>query len=240
MPTASTTNTADSAGKLEVSGREASGSRPARRLRRQGRVPGVLYGGDGGPVSFEVGARELRLALAGGSAVLELSVDGSKPTPVVLKEVQRHPVRGETIHVDFLRVRLDRPIHSVVPLELQAAEDSPGVKEGGILEQITRELNIEALPTAIPPAIVHDVSEMQIGDTLMLVSVSPPEGVTLLDDREETVVATLTPPRLQAEAEAEMEAETELVGEEAAAEEAEAGVPEEGESGAGGEGASEG
>jgi large subunit ribosomal protein L25 len=190
-------------------------------------------------VSFDVGARELRLALAGGSAVLELSVDGSKPTPVVLKEVQRHPVRGETVHVDFLRVRLDRPIHSVVPLELQGGEDSPGVKEGGILEQITRELNIEALPTAIPPAIVHDVSEMQIGDTLMLVSVNAPEGVTLLDDREETVVATLTPPRLQAEAEAEMEAETELVGEEGAAEEAEAGAPEEGESG-GGEDASEG
>jgi large subunit ribosomal protein L25 len=240
MPAADATNTAASASKLEVAAREDSGSRPSRRLRRAGRVPGVLYGGDGGPVSFDVGARELRLALAGGSAVLDLSVDGGKPTPVVLKEVQRHPVRGETIHVDFLRVRLDRPIHAVVPLELQGAEDSPGVKEGGILEQITRELNIEALPTAIPPAIVHEVAEMQIGDTLMLASVSPPADVTLLDDPEETVVATLTPPRLQAEAEAELEAETELVGEEAAAEEAEAGEAEEGESGAAGESASEG
>jgi large subunit ribosomal protein L25 len=240
MPPADAANTTASASKLDVSGREERGSRPSRRLRRQGRVPGVLYGGDGAPVSFDVGARELRLALAGGSAVLDLSIDGSKPTPVVLKEVQRHPVRGETMHVDFLRVRLDRPIHAVVPLELQGAEDSPGVKEGGILEQITRELNIEALPTAIPPAIVHEVAEMQIGDTLMLASVSPPEGVTLLDDREETVVATLTPPRLQAEAEAEIEAETELVGEEGAAEEAEAGAVEEGEPGAAGQDASEG
>jgi large subunit ribosomal protein L25 len=240
MPARDSTNAASSASKLEVSAREASGSRPSRRLRREGRVPGVLYGGDGGPVSFDVGARELRLALAGGSAVLDVSIDGAKSTPVVLKEVQRHPVRGETIHVDFLRVRLDRPIHAVVPLELQGAEDSPGVKEGGILEQITRELNIEALPTAIPPAIVHEVSEMQIGDTLMLASVSTPEGVTLLDDREETVLATLTPPRLQAEAEAELEAETELVGEEAAAADAEAAAAEEGESGAGAEGASEG
>jgi large subunit ribosomal protein L25 len=218
------------AAKLAVSTREAKGSRESRRLRRSGHVPGVLYGGDGGPVTFAVEARELRLALAAGSAVLEVSIDGAKSAPAVLKDIQRHPVRGDTVHVDFLRVRLDRPIQAVVPLELQGVEDSPGVKEGGILEQITRELNVEALPTAIPPAIVHEVAEMQIGDTLVLASVSAPEGVTLLDDPEETVVATLTPPRLQAEVEAEMEAETELVGEEGA-EEGEEGAAEEREGG---------
>jgi large subunit ribosomal protein L25 len=168
--------------------------------------------------------------------VLDVSIDGAKPSPAVLKDIQRHPVRGDTVHVDFLRVRLDRPIQAVVLLELQGVDDSPGAKEGGILEQITRELNVEALPTAIPPSIVHDVSEMQIGDTLMLGAIAAPDGVELLDDPEETVVATLTPPRLQAEVEAEIEAETELVGEEGAAEEgAEA---EEGEGG-GAEGASE-
>ncbi len=240
MPNGSSTSTAGSATKLDVSSREADGSRAARRLRRSGSVPGVVYGGNGEPVTFAVEARELRLALAAGSAVLDISIDGAKPSPVVLKDIQRHPVRGDTVHVDFLRVRLDRPIHAVVPLELQGIDDSPGVKEGGILEQITRELNIEALPTTIPPAILHEVSEMQIGDTLMLSSVSAPSGVTLLDDPEETVIATLTPPRLQAEAEAEIEAETELVGEEGApAEEAEAGAAEEGESGGAGEGASE-
>ena len=200
-------------------------------------VPGVLYGGDGGPVTFAVESRELRLALAAGSAVLEVSIDGAKSAPAVLKDIQRHPVRGDTVHVDFLRVRLDRPIQAVVPLELQGVDDSPGAKEGGILEQITRELNVEALPTAIPQVITHEVSEMQIGDTLVLAAVRAPEGVTLLDDPEETVVATLTPPRLQAEAEAEMEAETELVGEEGAEEAAE-GAAEEGEGG-GAEGDSE-
>jgi large subunit ribosomal protein L25 len=198
---------------LAVNTRAALGSRATRRLRRTGRVPGILYGGDGEPLSFDVDARELRLALARAGAVLDLSVDGSKATPVVLKEAQRHPVRGETVHVDLLRVRLDKAIHAIVPLELTGVDDSPGVKEGGVLEQTTRELNVEALPTAIPEAIVHDVSEMQIGETLTLAAVAIPEGVTLLDDVEETVLATLSPPRLQSEEGTEIEAETELVGE---------------------------
>jgi large subunit ribosomal protein L25 len=198
---------------LDVNSRDPSGSRTARRLRRGGRVPGILYGGGAEPLSFDVDARELRLALARAGAVLDLSVDGSAPTPVVLKEAQRHPVRGETVHVDLLRVRLDRAIHAVVVLELEGADESPGAREGGVLEQITRELNVEALPTAIPEAIVHDVSQMQIGETLMLSAVTPPEGVTLLDDLEETVLATLSPPRLQTEETSEIEAETEVVGE---------------------------
>jgi large subunit ribosomal protein L25 len=202
--------------KLNVSSRAGEGSRAARRLRRSGRVPGVLYGGGGEPVGFEADARELRLALAGSGAVLDLSVDGAKATPVVLKEAQRDPVRGETVHVDLLRVRLDEAIHAVVPLELTGVDDSPGVKEGGVLEQITRELNVEALPTAIPESIVHEVGEMQIGETILLAAIAAPEGVTLLDDVEETVVATLSPPKLQAEATEEIEAETELIGEEAA------------------------
>ena len=154
--------------KLEVRSRDAEGSRAARRLRRTGRVPGVLYGGGGESLGFDVDARELRLALARSGAVLDLSIDGAKATPVVLKEAQRHPVRGETVHVDLLRVRLDQAIHAVVPLELTGVDDAPGVKEGGILEQIVRELNVEALPTAIPESIVHEVGEMQIGDTIGL------------------------------------------------------------------------
>jgi large subunit ribosomal protein L25 len=203
---------ADSSTKLEVNSREAEGSRAARRLRRSGRVPGVLYGGGGDSVGFDVDARDLRLALAKSGAVLDLSVDGAKATPVVLKETQRDPVRGETVHIDLLRVRLDQAIHAVVPLELEGVDDAPGVKEGGILEQITRELNVEALPTAIPESIVFAVGEMQIGDTIPLEQIEMPEGVTLLDELEEAVVATLSPPRLQAEAD-ELESETELVGE---------------------------
>ena len=204
---------ADATTRLNVASRTPEGSRAARRLRRSGRVPGVLYGGGAEPVGFDADARELRMALAGSGAVLDLSVDGAAPTPVVLKEAQRHPVRGETTHVDLLRVRLDQEINAVVPLELTDVDDTPGVKEGGVLEQITRELNVQALPTAIPESIVHSVGEMAIGDTIMLSAIVAPDGVTLLDDVEETVIATLSPPRLQAEVEEEIEAETELVGE---------------------------
>jgi large subunit ribosomal protein L25 len=202
--------------KLDVKSRVSSGSRAVRRLRRAGRVPGVLYGGGGEPVGFDADERELRHALAGSGAVLDLSVDGGKTTPVVLKDAQRHPVRGETIHVDLLRVNLNEAIHAVVPLELTGIDDAPGVKEGGVLEQITRELNVEALPTAIPESIVHDVGEMQISDTILLGSLELPEGVTPLDDLEETVVATLSPPRLQSETADEIESETEVVGEDSA------------------------
>ncbi|HWY90198.1 MAG TPA: 50S ribosomal protein L25 [Solirubrobacteraceae bacterium] len=223
---------ADATTKLDVCSRAAGGSRAARRLRRSGRVPGVVYGGGGESVSFDADARELRLALARSGAVLDLSLDGEKATPVVLKEAQRAPVRGETVHVDLLRVRLDEAIQAVVPLELTGAEDAPGVKEGGVLEQITRELNVQALPTAIPESIVQDIGEMQIGETIVLTALSAPEGVTLLDDPE-TVLATLSPPRLQTEEE-EIEAETELVGEGEAEEQGEAAE------GAGSEGASDG
>ena len=225
--------------KLDVSSREAHGSREVRRLRRTGRVPGVVYGGNDGPLSFDVDERELRHALAAQGAVLDLSIDDAASTPVVLKDTQRDPVRGETLHVDLVRVRLDRPIHATVPLELTGVDDAPGVKEGGVLEQITRELNVEALPTAIPESITHDVSAMEINETLVLAAIPAPPEVKLLDDPEETLIATLAPPRLQVEEEAGIEAETELVGEgvepAAAGEEGEAAAGEAAEGGESGE-----
>jgi large subunit ribosomal protein L25 len=197
---------------LSVSSRQSEGSRSARRLRRGGRVPGVLYGGGADPVGFDADARELRMALAATGAVLDLSIDGAKATPVVLKEAQRHPVRGETTHVDLLRVDLKQKIHAVVPLELTGVDDAPGAKAGGVLEQIARELNVEALPTAIPESIVYDVSELEIGDTIVLSALTAPDGVELLDDLEETVVATLSAPRVQSTEADDIEAETEVVG----------------------------
>ena len=192
--------------------REPGHSRATRRLRREGLVPGVVYGGDGDSVPFQVDAREVRNALAHGGAVIDLAIDGGKAQPVVVKEEQRHPVSGALLHLDLLRVRLDRPIQATTIIDLVGADDAPGVKEGGVLEQVTREINIEALPTNIPDAIQHDVSGMDINDTLTLSVLVAPEGVTLLDDPEETVIATLTPPRV--EEEPEIEEETELVGEE--------------------------
>ena len=211
--------------KLTISAREVSNSRSTRRLRREGQVPGVIYGGGEDAVSFAVDERELRHALAARGAVVELELDGDA-TAAVLKDAQRHPVRGHTMHVDFLRVRLDVAIHSIVALELIGGEDAPGAVEGGVLEHVTREVNIESLPTDIPERLQADVSAMQINDTLFLSSVTAPQGVTILDDLEETVVATLTPPKLQAELEAldeeaALEQETELVGEGEAPAEAE-------------------
>jgi large subunit ribosomal protein L25 len=225
---------------LKVAGREPGGSRATRRLRREGMVPGIVYGGGEEPLAFQVDARELRQALAHAGAVLDLAIDGAGATPVVLKELARHPVNGETLHVDLLRVRLDRTIQSTVVLELTGSEDAPGVKEGGVLEQVTREITIDALPTDIPDSLQHDVSGLQIGDTVTLDSVSAPSGVTLVDDPE-TVIATVTPPRLQLEDETEIEEETEVVGEgEAPAEGEEEGGAEGAGADAGGEGESSG
>jgi large subunit ribosomal protein L25 len=199
--------------RLDVSGREPSGSRAVRRLRRDGLVPGVLYGGAGEAVTFAVDARVLRHALAARGAVLEVAIDGGPPTPAVLKDQQRDVVRGQTVHVDLVRVRLDRPIEASVLIELVGAESAPGVREGGVLEQITHEVAVEALPTAIPESIVYDVSELEIGDTVLLEAIAVPPGVTLLGDLQEVVIATLSPPRLRTDAELELELETELVGE---------------------------
>lgn len=199
--------------RLDVRGREPGGSRNVRRLRREGLVPGVLYGGGGETVSFAVDARILRHALAARGAVLEVAIDGGRPTPAVLKDQQRDPVRGSTVHLDLVRVRLDEAIQVAVPIELVGVESAPGVRDGGVLEHVTHEVQVEALPTAIPESIVHDVSEMSIGDTLLLEAIKAPSGVTLLGDLQEIVIATLSPPRLRTEGDAEMELETGIVGE---------------------------
>jgi large subunit ribosomal protein L25 len=218
---------------LAVSARAVEGSRSTRRLRRQGLVPGVIYGGGEDPQTFAVDARTLRNTLAHSGAVLEVSLDGGKGTPVIVKDLQRHPVRGEAIHLDLLRVRMDQKIHSTVTLELVGAQEAPGVVEGGILNQEVRELNIEALPGDIPDSIVHDVSGLQMNETITLSVVTAPEGVTLLDDLDETVIVTITPPTLEP-VEEEIETETELVGEDG--EPIEPAEGEEGEAAAEGEG----
>ena len=209
--------------KLSLTARDPEGSRSARRLRREGLVPGVIYGGDGGPEHFAVDARILRNTLAHSGAILEVSIDGGSGTPVLVKDLQRHPVRGEAVHVDLLRVNMRESIHTTVVLELTGTEDPgpPGVVEGGVLSQETRELNIEALPGDIPDSIVFDVSSMEMNETVTLSALTPPDGVTLLDDPEETVLATITPPTLEP-VEDEIETETALVGEDGEAIDSEA------------------
>jgi large subunit ribosomal protein L25 len=198
--------------KLSLTVRGPEGSRSARRLRRAGSVPGVVYGGGDAPAHFSVDARTLRNTLAHSGAILQVSLDGGAESPVLVKDVQRHPVRGHVVHVDFLRVRMDEAIHTTVVLELTGVDAAPGVAEGGVLSQETRELNIEALPGDIPDSITHDVSGLEMNATLLLSAVAAPRGVTFLDDPEETVVATITPPTLEP-VEEEIETETQLVGE---------------------------
>ena len=218
---------------LDVEDRTERGTRAAKRLRREGYVPGVVYGGkDGESTSFKVNWRDLRQVLAG-SALIDLKV-GGKTRPVIVKDQQLHPVRDELLHIDLLEVRLDEKIQTQVSVHLEGAEEAPGIKEGGVLEHVTHQLNIEALPTDIPEAIVVDVSGLEIAATMHLSEISPPQGVTFLDDPEETILATVVVPTEVEEP--EIEEETELVGEEGevvegeeAAEGEEGAAPAEGE-----------
>jgi large subunit ribosomal protein L25 len=203
---------------LTIAPRAVEGSRATRRLRREGKVPGVLYGGQGDPLPLAVDGRELRQALLASGAVIELTMDG-KSTPAVVKDTQRHPVRGETTHVDFLRVDLSKPIQAVVPVELTGVDDSPGVRDGGVVDQPLREVTIEALPNEIPESVTLDVSELAIGDVATLERVVMPSGVTLIDELD-TAVATVLAPRLRDAGEEEegLEEETAVVGESAGGE----------------------
>jgi large subunit ribosomal protein L25 len=201
----------DTSSSLSISKRVPEGSRSARRLRREGLVPGVLYGGTGEPTHFAVDGRILRNTLARSGAILQVSVDGDADTPVLVKDVQRHPVRGEAVHVDFLRVNMNETIHTTVVVDLVHSESAPGIVQGGVLSQETREVNIEALPGDIPETLEHDVSAMEIGDTLTLSAIALPEGVVLLDDVE-MVIASVMPPTLEP-VDDEIETETALVGE---------------------------
>ena len=220
--------------------REQFGSRESRRLRRTGLVPGVVYSGGDAARPFQVDGHELGRFLEDGHALFDLQIEGEGAVPVVVKEQQRHPVRGEIVHLDLHEVRLDTEIQALVSVELEGSEDSPGVKEGGVLEHVTWEVTIEALPTEIPDRLVADVSEMTIGDTLQLSVLTPPPGVRFaVDDPDEVTIATLSPPRVEEEPEPEVEEEAELVGEEAEvpegeeAPEAEAPAEEGGDEGSG-------
>jgi large subunit ribosomal protein L25 len=182
--------------KLIVAQRDRLGSAESRRLRREGVVPGVLYG-DGEPVPISIAERELRRALTGSAglhSILDVEIDGKGSTHAsILKEYQVDPVRGLVTHVDLQEVRLDRAINASVTVLLLGGEDAPGVREGGVLSQPLREVTVEALPLEVPEHLDIDVSGMEIGGTLRVSDLTAPEGVTLLDDPE-MVVATVTAP----------------------------------------------
>ncbi len=194
--------------KLVVQNRATLGSAESRRLRRQGLIPGVLYGKDA-PVAISIPERDLRTALTGAgglNAVLDVVVDGGNTHSSVLKEYQLDKVRGTVTHVDLQEVRLDQPIHATVPLHVTG--ESVGAKEGGVLNQVLTELNVEALPMEVPASVDFDISGLHLGDSAQLSQVALPDGVTLLDDGD-TVFVTVTQPTREVEPEPEEGAEGE-------------------------------
>ncbi len=212
---------------LKAVPRSDFGSRTSRRLRREGLVPGVVYSSGAEARAFQAPEREIRVLLGEGAALFDLEIEGAKAVPVVVKEQQHHPVRGSLQHIDLQEVRLDEAIQAEVAIELEGADSAPGVKGGGVLEHVTREVTVEALPTEIPDRLIADVSAMEINDTLQLSALSLPEGVTLVaDEPDEVTIATLSPPRVEEVAEPEVEEEAELVGEEGEAPAAEGGESE--------------
>jgi len=217
---------------LKVAPRADFGSRASRRLRKEGIVPGVVYAGGEDATAFQVAERDVRNILHEGAALFDLQVEGGKAVPVVIKEQQLHPVRGTMQHIDLQQVKLDEAIQAEVVIELEGIEDAPGVKAAGVLEHVTREITVEALPTEIPDKIVVDVSAMEINDTLQLSVVEAPSGVTFVaEEPEEVTIVTLSPPRVEEVAEPEVEEETELVGEGEAEGEGEGEAAEGGDSG---------
>jgi large subunit ribosomal protein L25 len=217
--------------KLEVRERTELGSRSSRRLRAQGVVPGVLYG-NGGSQAIAVVERDLRVAVSGPSgmhAILDVVLAGQKTVhPSVLADYQQDPIRGTISHVDLREVRLDRPITAAVVVQLVG--ESPGVKTGGVLSLVTREVHVEALPGNVPEHIEADLSGMEVGDVLRLEDIPAIPDVTFLDDPHETVIATVSTPRGLVELE-----EEEAAAEEEAAEGEEGAEAAEGEAAEGAE-----
>jgi len=191
---------------LGVKARESAGSADSRRLRAAGMVPGVLYGGGKKAHPFAVDERELRRVLTGDHglhAILDVVFDGQKTAHhAVLKEYQLDPVRPRLLHIDLHEVRLDQRIQAQVAVE--PAGESPGVKEGGVLTLVLREVNVEALPMEVPDRFELDISGLFIGDSLRVSDLRAPEGVTILDDPE-AVVLNVTPPTKIEEPEVEEE-----------------------------------
>jgi large subunit ribosomal protein L25 len=195
--------------------RTKTGSSVARRLRRDGQVPAVVYGLDSGTDSLAVPARELDHILhsaSGYNTLITLQVDGSKQLALA-RQVHRHPVKGIVIHVDFVRVRADQTIEAEIPI--QFVGEAEGVRNGGLFEQSIFAVTVEALPGDIPNAFEHDISELAIGDAIHISDLVVPAGVTVLQEGEE-VVAHISQPRAAEEEAVAAEGEEGAEGGEAA------------------------
>lgn len=181
---------------LRAEPRTVAGTRPSKRLRGAGKVPAILYGRGLDPQSLVVDRRELYAALhteAGSNALINLEVEGTKqPYLTVAREIQRHPVRGEVAHLDFISISLDVKIHAEVGIEFQGVP-GPVRTEGALVETIRNSVLVEALPLEIPAHIQLDISAMEVGDTLKVSDLGAIEGVEYLDDEDAAIVTVIIP-----------------------------------------------
>ncbi|CAN5126899.1 MAG: 50S ribosomal protein L25 [Euzebyales bacterium] len=180
---------------LTAARRVGSGKGEARSLRREGRVPAVAYGADLDPTPVSVDERELYHVLhtdAGQNAIIRLDVEGDEHLAMA-RELQRHPVRRDVLHVDFVTVNQRIKVHVDIPIHLEGAEDAPGADEGGVVEQSLFSLPINVLPLEVPDSVTLDVSDMQVGDVKRVEDLDLAEGVDVLEDAETSVVSVVIP-----------------------------------------------
>jgi large subunit ribosomal protein L25 len=205
--------------------RVGAGKSEASRLRREGRIPAIAYGPELEATPLSVDGRDLFHALntdAGANAILRLEFDGQTQLALA-REIQRHPVRREVLHVDFLAVSRNVKVSADIPIRIEG--DAPGVDEGGVAEQPLHTLPIEVLPLEMPDEFVLDISDMQIGDVKRVSDMDIPEGIDVLEDPERTVVTVYWEAVETEPAEGEEAAEAEAEG--ATAAEAEGGEDQE-------------
>ncbi len=185
--------------KLEVQQRNAFGKQSARDLRKEGGVPAVLYGRAQDTVAIQLDARTFRqfLRTYGENVIINMEVSAGNTETVIIKEIQRHPVdKQRLIHADFIRISLDEPVTSAVPVVLVG--NPIGVQEGGVLEFPLRQVSLHCLPMQIPNEITIDVGHLDIGDAVHVSELTLDEEIDILDEPER-IIATVSQPRIQLE-----------------------------------------
>jgi len=183
--------------------RTVSGSRPARRMRRDGQIPAVVYGAGIETEEIAVETRALHAVIntdAGLNALINVEIEGGSETLAVAREVQRDPVRGDIVHLDFIKVSLDIAIDAEVGLEFTGTPRGV-IEEGGFVEMIENAVMLSALPTAIPTSIEIDISELGIGDSLKVEDLPVLEGVTYVTESDRPLVTVLLPSIVEEEEE---------------------------------------
>lgn len=187
--------------KLAAELRGGVGSSAVNRLRRGGQVPAVIYSPERPPVTLQINSPALDKAIQSTSSLIDLEVEGQK-RPVLVKEVQRHPVKQDVLHVDFYEVSMDREIETTVSITLVGEENR--ADDEGVINQVMRELTVACLPMAIPEVYEVDISELGIGDSIYVEQLPALEGVRIIEDPDELIVS-ITMPTIEEEPEEEEE-----------------------------------